>query len=289
MSQSLHNLAPLIPAIVVAAYFILGFLGFVVRGLIWGVAHDREVEARGNSILMGPYLRSYFIWVVRPIWRFILWSGVTANGITAFAALLGFSSCFAIANGHFALGGWAWVFSGILDAFDGRLARARGQVTPAGAIIDSVLDRYVDAAILFGLAWYFRDSWVLAPTLAALLGVSIVPYVRARGDAAGVAMKEGMMQRPERILYLGGPVALSPLVEALFFTPTAHPSYRFAVVAIIFLAITSNLTAIGRFARVVAALNAGSDQAPTLRDITRPDVTVTRRNVSRRGLHAHRG
>jgi phosphatidylglycerophosphate synthase len=285
----LNTLAPLIPAMLIGAYFVIGFLAFGVRGLIWGVAHDRDVESRGNSILMGPYMRSYFVWVLRPIWAFLLWSGVSANGVTAFAALLGLSSCFTIATGHFALGGWAWVFSGILDAFDGRLARARGEVTPGGAIIDSVLDRYVDAAILLGLAWYFRNDWVLLPTLAALLGVSVVPYVRARGDAAGVAMKDGVMQRPERILYLGAPVALSPVVEALFFTPAAHSPQRLAVVAIIFLAIMSNVTAIGRFIRVVAALNAGSDHARTLRDITRPDVTVTRRDVSRRGLHAHRG
>jgi phosphatidylglycerophosphate synthase len=288
MTTEMRAFAPLLPAVAVTAYFFVGFAMFVARGLIWGVAHDREVEARGNSILMGPYLRSYFVWVMRPIWSFLLWSGVSANGVTAIAATMGLSSGFMIASGHFALGGWVWVFSGILDAFDGRLARARGQVTPAGAAIDSVLDRYVDAAILLGLAYYFRNSWTLIPTLGALLGVSMVPYVRARGDAAGVAMKEGMMQRPERVLYLGGPVALSPVVEAIWFSPVAaHPPQRFAVVAIIFLAITSNLTAIGRFVRLIAALNAGTDRAPTLRDITRPDIT--RRDVRRPGLHVHRG
>jgi phosphatidylglycerophosphate synthase len=284
MNHGLHALAPLLPAMLIAAYFLLGFLAFVVRGVIWGVAHDREVESSGGSILMGPYLRSYFVWVVKPIWRFLLWTGVSANGVTAIAAMLGVASGFAVGAGHFAVGGWAWVFSGILDAFDGRIARARGQVTPAGGAIDSVLDRYVDAALLIGMAWYFRNSWTLLPTLAALMGVSIVPYVRARGDSLGVHMKEGIMQRPERILYLGAPTALSPLVEAIFFAPSPHPPQRLAVVAVTFLAIMSNVTAIGRFVRLVAALNAGTDRAPTLRDITRPEIT--RRDATGRGLRA---
>ena len=89
------------------------------------------------------------------------------------------------------------------------------------------------------------------------------------------------------MLYLGGPVALSPVVEALWFAPRAHPPQRFAVVALIFLAITSNLTALGRFVRLIHALNAGSDRAATLRDITRPDIT--RPDVRRPGLNIHRG
>jgi phosphatidylglycerophosphate synthase len=287
VTPGVHAFAPLIPAVAITGYFVLGFLLFGIRGLIWGVAHDREVESRGNSILMGPYLRSYFVWVMSPIWRFLLWSGVSANGVTGIAAAMGLASGFVVAAGHFALGGWLWVFSGILDAFDGRLARAHGEVTPAGAVIDSVLDRYVDAAILLGLAWYFRTSWALVPVLAALLGVSMVSYVRARAEGAGVAMKDGVMQRPERILYLGGPVALSPVVEALWFAPHAHPQQRFAVVGLIFLAITSNLTAVGRFVRLIHALNAGSDRAATLRDITRPDIT--RPDVRRPGLNIHRG
>jgi phosphatidylglycerophosphate synthase len=285
MNTSIEMLGPLIPAIVIAAYFLIGFVAFGVRGLLWGVAHDREIEARGSSILVNSYLRSYFIWVVRPFWRLVLWSGASANTVTALGAALGLLSGVAVAYGHFALAGWLLLFSGMLDAFDGRLARERGEVSAAGSAIDSVLDRYVDAAILIGLAWYFRGSWTLLPTLAALLGTSIVPYVRARGDGLGVEMKDGLMQRPERILYLGVPIALSPVVEAIWYPPTPHPPHRLAAVAVTFLAIMSNVTAIGRFVRLVTALHTRADQAPTRRDITLPDIT--RRDV--RPIRPHRG
>jgi phosphatidylglycerophosphate synthase len=285
MNTSLEKLGHLLPAIVIAAYFVIGFVAFGVRGLLWGVAHDREIEARGSSILVNSYLRSYFVWVVRPFWRLVLWSGASANTITLLGAALGLLSGVGVAYGHFALAGWLLLISGMLDAFDGRLARERGEVSAAGSAIDSVLDRYVDAAILIGLAWYFRGSWTLLPTLAALLGTSIVPYVRARGDGLGVEMKDGLMQRPERILYLGVPLVLSPLVETIWYPPTPHPAHRLAAVAVTFLAIMSNVTAIGRFVRLVIALHARAEQAPTRRDITLPDIT--RRDV--RPVRPHRG
>jgi phosphatidylglycerophosphate synthase len=286
MSTSIQMLGPFIPTVAIAAYFLIGFIAFGVRGLLWGVIHDREIEARGNSVLVNSYLRSYFVWVVRPLWRLVLWTGVSANTITLFGAALGLLSGVAVAYGHFAFGGWALLFSGMLDAFDGRLARERGEVSAAGSAIDSVLDRYVDAAILIGLAWYFRGSWTLLPTLAALLGTSIVPYVRARGDGLGVEMKDGLMQRPERILYLGVPMALSPLVEVIWYPPSPHPPHRLAAVAVTFLAIMSNVTAMGRFVRLIAALHTRAEHAPTRRDITLPDIT--RRDI-RPHVRPHRG
>ena len=130
--------------------------------------------------------------------------------------LLGGAAGIAVGMGRFALGGWLFLLSGILDTFDGRLARSRNTVTPAGAAFDSLLDRYADGAMLIGLAFYFRASWVLIPTLAAIFGTSMVPYVRAKAESFGVTMRDGLMQRPERVLTLGVAVAFSPWVEGLW-------------------------------------------------------------------------
>ena len=39
----------------------------------------------------------------------------------------------------------------------------------------------------------------------------MVPYVRAKAESFGVAMKDGLMQRPERVLTLGVAVASQPV------------------------------------------------------------------------------
>jgi phosphatidylglycerophosphate synthase len=254
MNAGSERWLPLVPAAVVTLYFLVGMVIFVVRSALWGVRHDRELEARGRSILIGSFLKDYFSWVVRPLWRVVLASGISPNGITLVAMLLGVGAGFSVATGRFALGGWLFLLSGILDTFDGKLARARNQVTTAGGAFDSLLDRYADGAMLIGLAFYFRGSWALIPALAAIFGTSMVPYVRAKAESYGLVMKDGLMQRPERVLTLGMAVVLSPWVEALMPSAGGPSSQRLAAISLVLLAVTSNTTAIGRIARLLAAL-----------------------------------
>ncbi len=183
----------LLPALVVFLYFVAGLVAFSARTILRGMPHDREIEARGQSIFINFYFRNFFIWIVSPLWRLLLASGLRANTVTGIAAGLGASSGIAVACGRFALGGWLYLLSGILDALDGRLARAHGEAAPSGTIVDSVLDRYADSLMLMGLAWYFRHTWVLVPTLASILGTSLIPYVRAKAEALGVSGHPGLM------------------------------------------------------------------------------------------------
>ncbi len=111
-------------------------------------------------------------------------SWITPNGITWMSALIGG-----------VLGAWAIVaglnltavilvlIGGLLDNLDGDLARARQCATKEGEILDAVLDRYVDFFIIASLIW--QTPACLLVGLAALLGNQMVPYVRARTEAAG--------------------------------------------------------------------------------------------------------
>jgi phosphatidylglycerophosphate synthase len=253
----------LAPAAAIALYFIVAMIAFTVRTAIWGLSHDKDIEASGRSILIGVYLRNYFSWVIRPLWLVVNASGISPNGVTVLATVCGVGSGVAFAAGHFALGGWLFILSGILDTLDGKLARVHNRVTRAGAAFDSLLDRYADGAVLVGLAVYFRNSWVLIPALAALFGTSMVPYVRAKAESFGVTMKEGLMQRPERVFTLGIATMMSPFVEASL-PASGHPTQRLAAIGLVLLAVTSNTTAIGRIGRLLTALrNQARVSAPT--------------------------
>jgi phosphatidylglycerophosphate synthase len=256
MSPEMRIWSALAPALVVCAWFVLGMCVFAVRSSIWGVPKDQETLSRGGSLLVGEFLRHYFFWLLRPVWTLIVRSGVPPTAITTLSLLLGLGSGVAAAAGRFALAGWLFIFSGTLDTLDGRLARLRGQVTTWGAAIDSSLDRWADSAVLVGLAWYYRDSWVLMACLLSLVGTSLVPYVRARGEALGVMVKSGLVQRVERVMYLGVGVAVSPVIEAIFFPGQNHPMHWLAAGALVALAAASNYTAVVRLVGVVQALRA---------------------------------
>jgi phosphatidylglycerophosphate synthase/putative flippase GtrA len=254
LSPSARIWTALAPALLTCAYFILGLMLFLVRSAIKGVPQDEETLKRGSTVLVGMFLRHYFFWVIQPLWKVVYRSGLPANALSMLSGLLGVSSGVAVAAGRFTLGGWLFLGSGILDVMDGRVARLRKEANPAGAALDSVLDRYVDSAMLMGLAWYYRDTWVLLPVLVAFLGTSLVPYVRARGEGLGINLRGGAMQRLERVLFLGVGVALSPIFEAIWFPEMKHPMHWLAVVGLVFVALMSNVTALSRFRALVNAL-----------------------------------
>jgi len=91
--------------------------------------------------------------------------------------------------------------SGLLDALDGVIARLYGQTTIFGGFFDSLLDRYSDAIILWGIicGGLTQISW----GIAALIGSLMVSYTRARAETAGVKMESiGLAERAERIVIL---------------------------------------------------------------------------------------
>ncbi len=103
----------------------------------------------------------------------------------------------------FLYGGLVIIGAGIFDMVDGRVARATGQVTYFGAFFDSVIDRYSDVALFFGLlVYYARANRFFYLVLTALVMVTsvMVSYTRARAESLIGQCKVGFMERPERIV-----------------------------------------------------------------------------------------
>ncbi|HEY1272873.1 MAG TPA: CDP-alcohol phosphatidyltransferase family protein [Terriglobales bacterium] len=95
--------------------------------------------------------------------------------------------------------------AGFFDMVDGRVARATNKVTRFGGFFDSVLDRYSDAALFFGLlVYYARINRFFYVVLAALVMISciMVSYTRARAESIIGTCKVGFMERPERMVLM---------------------------------------------------------------------------------------
>ena len=111
------------------------------------------------------------------------------------------------------------ILAGLFDFFDGSLARASGQVTPFGAFLDSVIDRYSDIVVLLGIVVLFartphaRGAIV---AMAGLVGSVMVSYTKARAESIGIECTVGMMERPERMICLIAGAVLDLLEPALW-------------------------------------------------------------------------
>lgn len=243
------------PVLFLLAYFGLAALAYHALRLWRGPFRDEEMVLRTTGGFASRGVRHFFAWTMRPWWTLLARVGFPPNAITSLSFAFALAAAVGTAAGRFALGGWLFVMAGTLDFLDGRVARSTGRTSPGGAALDSVLDRYVEAALIAGLCWYYRHGWVLVPCLLALTGSLLVPYVRARGESLGVSLKEvGFMQRPERVLLLGAGTALSPIIEVIVAPNDPHPPHRLAIVTLVVLAITSHATALQRLYQLLRAL-----------------------------------
>jgi CDP-diacylglycerol--glycerol-3-phosphate 3-phosphatidyltransferase len=95
--------------------------------------------------------------------------------------------------------------AGLFDMVDGRVARRNNQVTVFGSFFDSVIDRYSDVVLFFGLLVYYgRINRFRYVVLVAFVMVTslMVSYTRARAEALIGQCKVGFMERPERIVLI---------------------------------------------------------------------------------------
>ena len=164
-------------------------------------------------------------------------TGVTPNTLT----LLGFVGM-AVAGalcaaGSFFFAGVVVAASCIFDALDGALARASGTASVFGALLDSFLDRYAEAAVYAGLlvhyAWAGAPSGAVAAFLAAI-GSLMVSYARARAEGLGIECRAGLFARPERLAVL-----IAGLVTGL------------VLPALVILSVATNATAVRRLLHVL--------------------------------------
>lgn len=155
---------------------------------------------------------------------------ITPNLISYLSAILGglVSGVFIYQQQFLLAVPWI-IISGILDNLDGDLAREKNLTSASGEILDSVLDRYVDFCLIAALILVDTDQ-NLVPGLMALLGTSLVPYIRARSEAAGKSTVTSIGDRTMRTIL----IILGLLTQQIFGL-------------LIGLAIISNIAALHRF------------------------------------------
>lgn len=183
--------------------------------------------------MLSRYRDTARIWT-DPIGRALFRVRLRPNHLTLLGLGVSLLAAAAFVSGHTRLGGVLLLLAGLFDFFDGSLARVSGQVTPFGAFLDSVIDRYSDIVVLLGIVVLFagmphaRGALV---AMAGLVGSVMVSYTKARAESIGISCNVGVMERPERMICLIAGALLDLLEPALWV-----------------LAVLANLTALQRIA-----------------------------------------
>lgn len=143
------------------------------------------------SSIEGPVSRYLNRRLSRPIARLLAPTPVTPNQVSVASLLVAFGALAAFATGQAIAAGVLIQTSSVVDGVDGDLARLQRRASRFGGVLDAVLDRYADAAIVGGMTWWaWSHPEVAGPQplvvgLAALSGFFLVSYSRARLEAEG--------------------------------------------------------------------------------------------------------
>lgn len=162
--------------------------------------------------------------------------GVTPNMITIVGFLLNVVVAWVIATGNLLVGGILVLLVGLFDMLDGAVARVGGRVTTFGGFLDSTLDRYSEALVLFGVLVVYTTAGQTTEVFlvyAVIVGSIMVSYARARAEGLGLNCEVGWLPRPERIALIGFGLILNQMTVVLWI-----------------LAILTNFTAVQRIVHV---------------------------------------
>jgi len=248
-----------LPLAALCAILLATLAAFAARCAITGRPRTASVESRAASGAW-KWLMEWWIWLWGPLERLCIRLGVPPNAITLASAALTAVAGALLGLGHLSLGGWLYLSAASLDIVDGRVARAQGRATPAGAFLDSTLDRVAELFVFSGLAVYLRATPWLYAALASASASVVVSYARARGEAlgAGAEARAGGMQRAERIVLTAAPCALAPLADAAL-----GEGWGTSVVgaSLSLLALLTTATAVRRTHAVFAALRGSTPEA----------------------------
>jgi phosphatidylglycerophosphate synthase len=244
----------IIPLIIIFLFFVCTIVLFAIKVLRQGLSSQGKSKKYSDYPLLGRFTTEWYLWVIEPVERFFLIKGISPNLLTLFSFIFHIMSGVALAFGAFGIGGWLLLFGSTFDIFDGRIARKRGAEGPRGAFFDSTLDRYGELIVFSGLIIYYRFTPYIYLVLASLIGAMMVSYSRARGEGLGIQCKIGMMQRPERAVYLGVACALSPILSLYLEPSLKRPIYHLTIFSLFLITLIGNITAIRRICFIFKAL-----------------------------------
>jgi len=173
--------------------------------------------------------------------------------LTIFAVCLGICGGIAFGLGLAWVGGLLAAAAQVLDGVDGQVARLTSRESTQGAFLDSVLDRYMDFSLIFGMLLHclrfsigvnlggivFSSSWLIVIAGLAAAGSSQVSYATARAKTLQLDY-----QRPE---YAGKGSRTAVIIICGLLTPLW---IHLPLAALLYLALHPNLAVLVSLVRL---------------------------------------
>ncbi|MGW0517333.1 phosphatidylinositol phosphate synthase [Crossiella sp. NPDC003009] len=155
--------------------------------------------------MLNIFARASVARVTDPVGSWLLRRGLTPNAITVLGTTgTVLSALWFLPRGELLLGTVVVTLFTLFDLIDGAMARAQGNGTRFGAVLDASCDRIADGALFAAIAWWAfveaQDRALGAAALLCLVTAQVISYVKARAEATGLSADGGLVERAERLI-----------------------------------------------------------------------------------------
>lgn len=184
--------------------------------------------------------RDNFAGVSEKIGAFFSKLGLTPNQWTFLSVIVVLIAGWFLINHNFFIGAVFVAISVFLDVVDGAVARHTKTASSRGAYIDTIVDRYVEAIIIFALLFITLPIFIFDASIwlfAYFFGFMMTTYAKASAKEKGLTKNEirgGFLERSDRVILLTIGLFLASLNQT------------YLIYIIILLAFLSNITALQR-------------------------------------------
>jgi CDP-diacylglycerol---glycerol-3-phosphate 3-phosphatidyltransferase len=203
--------------------------------------------------------------------RIFVAAGVSANAISVASLAIAILAAIAFGTGHFGVAALVASIASLADGLDGLVARLSGTKSRFGQVLDTTIDRYVDALFLGGILIYVRGELVLLiVTLAAMVGSFMVSYASSVERELSVTGGSAPMRRAHRLAYLIVASASAPFVGHALEGLVANADRAPVMLAVAAIALVGNVSAVRRLftaARIAGARENAPASGPDATDI----------------------
>ncbi|WP_300011826.1 phosphatidylinositol phosphate synthase [Pseudonocardia sp.] len=155
--------------------------------------------------MLNVFARVHVNRVTEPLGRWLVERGISPDAVTVLGTLGSVAAAvWFLPRGELFTATVVVTVFVLFDLVDGAMARARGHGTPFGAVLDSTCDRLADGALFAALTWWAlgvgEQRLVGVAALICLVAGSLVSYVKARAEGAGLSADGGLVERAERLI-----------------------------------------------------------------------------------------
>lgn len=179
---------------------------------------------RGVAVDTG--LRRFASAAFHPIGHFLA-RFLTPNLLTFSSLVVSGVVGWAFMVGRFYLGAWLMLVVGMLDIFDGQVAKMTNRVSVFGAFFDSTVDRVSDFLYAAGVMYFFiyhpegdpatdPATDLVFLVLGYLFVSQLISYIKARAESLDFDCNVGFLARPLRMTFFGVAVFVYGLHDNLW-------------------------------------------------------------------------